>query len=194
MADYEHGALVVHEEILKPDDALQIEVVRGLVEQDYVRLAEERLCQQHLDLQPAVQVGHHSVVVLRVHAEAVQYSASVALGLPAAQLGVLLLELAGTDAVFIGEVRLLVDGVLLFADVVEALVAHYDSVHNRVLVVHALVLLEHAHAGLGVYIHRAGSALHLAGQHTQECTLPCSVRADNTIAVARSELQVGIRK
>ena len=150
VAHDEHGALVVHEEVLQPDDALQIQVVGRLVEEDDVRLAEQRLGEQHLDLEPAVEVGHEGVVELCGHAEAVQDAPGVALGLPAAKLGVLLLQLAGADAVLVGEVGLVVDGVLLLAYVVEALVAHYDGVHDRVLVVHALVLLEHAHARLGV--------------------------------------------
>ena len=53
-------ALVVHEEVLEPDHALEVEVVRRLVEQDDVRLAEERLSQQDLDLEAGVHVAHHA--------------------------------------------------------------------------------------------------------------------------------------
>ena len=71
MAHNQYSALVVHEEVLEPDYALQIEVVRRLVEEHDVRLAEERLREQDLDLEPAVKIAHQGVVELRVHAEAI---------------------------------------------------------------------------------------------------------------------------
>ena len=99
MAHDEDGALVVHEEVLEPYDAREVEVVRGLVEQDDVRLPEEGLGEQHLDLEPAVELRHGRIVELRADAEAAEYPAGVALGLPAAELGEFLLELARAQAV-----------------------------------------------------------------------------------------------
>ena len=42
--------LVVQDEIFQPVDGLNVEVVRRLVKQDNVRLTEQGLCQQDLDL------------------------------------------------------------------------------------------------------------------------------------------------
>ena len=50
VADDEDGSLVVHEKVLKPHDAAEVEVVRRLVEQNDVGIAEQRLRKQHLDL------------------------------------------------------------------------------------------------------------------------------------------------
>ena len=168
VADHEHGALVVHEEVLEPDDALEVEVVRGLVEQDDVRLAEERLGQQHLDLEARVHVGHERVVEGGVHAEALEYLARVRLGLPAAELRELLLELRGADAVLVREVGLFVDGVLLLAALVQARVPHYDGVEHSVGVVHALILLKYGHAGLGVHIDVPARGVDLAREYFEE--------------------------
>ena len=192
MAHDQDRALVVHEEVLEPDHALEVEVVRRLVEQDDVRLAEERLSQQDLDLEAGVHVAHQRAVELRVHAEALEYAARVALGLPAAQLRELLLELAGADAVLVREVGLLIDGVLLLAALVEAHVAHDDRLEHRVVVVHVLVLLEHGHAGLGVHVDVAAGGVYLAREYLEEGGLARAVGADDAVAVAGRELQVHV--
>ena len=50
------GVLIVEDEILEPVDGLDVEVVGRLVEHDDVGLAEQRLREQHLDLQPRVSI------------------------------------------------------------------------------------------------------------------------------------------
>ena len=58
MRNDQHRAEIIREEILKPADRVDIEVVRRLIEQDDIRIAEERLREQNLDLLVAVQLGH----------------------------------------------------------------------------------------------------------------------------------------
>ena len=88
----EDGALVIHEEVLQLYHARKVEVVGRLVQQDHVRMAEEGLGQQHLDLDAGVGVAHEVLVQRHVHAETLENAARVALGLPAAELGKLLLQ------------------------------------------------------------------------------------------------------
>ena len=190
MAHHQHRAVVVHEEVLQPDHAGQVQVVGGLVQQDDVRLAEQGLGQQHLDLLPGVHGGHHGLMKLHGDAEALQQLRRVALRLPAAQLGVLLLQLRRPQPVLVVEVRLFVDGVLLLADVVERHVAHDDGLQNGVLVVHGLVLLQHAHTGLGVDVDRALGGFDLPGDDFQKRGFARAVGADDAVAVAAGELQV----
>ena len=47
--DYNRSEILA-QEILEPFDGGYIEVVRRLVEQDYIGVSEKRLCKQHLDL------------------------------------------------------------------------------------------------------------------------------------------------
>ena len=58
MTDDEDGAFVIHQEILQPYRGGKIQVVRRLVHQDDIGMAEQRLRQQHLDLLPAFQLRH----------------------------------------------------------------------------------------------------------------------------------------
>ena len=194
MADHDDGALEVQQKVLQPVDGVDVQVVGGLVQQQDIRIAEQRLGQQHLHLQPAVHVLHHVIVHGHRDAQALEDTAGVGLALPAAQLGVFLLQLAGADTVFLRHVLLGVEGLLLLADVVQALVAHDDRVHDGIGVVGVLVLLEHRHAGLGQNGHLAGGGLQLAGKDLQKGGFPRAVGADDAVAVPLDELQVHVGK
>ena len=110
--------LVVQDEIFQPVDGLNVEVVRRLVEEDNVRLTEQGLRQQDLDLDAAVGVGHTVVVQLHGHTEALQDAAGIGLGLPAVQLCELRLQLRSQQAVLIGKIGLGIQSVLLFHDII----------------------------------------------------------------------------
>ena len=84
--------LEVQQEVLQPVHRVDVQVVGGLVHHQQVGIAEQRLGQQDLHLQPGVQGGHVVIVELGADAKALEDAAGVALGLPAAQLGVLLLS------------------------------------------------------------------------------------------------------
>ena len=190
MAHDEDGALVIHEKVLQPHHTRKVEVVGRLVEQDHVRVAEESLSQQHLDLDAGVGVAHEISVQRHVHAETLEDAPGVALGLPAAELGEFLLQLGGADPVRVVKVWLFIEGVLLLAAFVEAGIAHDDRVEHGIVVVEALVLLEHRHAALGVEHDAAAGGLELAGENFDKGGLARAVGPDNAVAVARRELQI----
>ena len=129
-----------------------------------------------------------------VDAQALKDAPGVALGFPAAELGELLLKLRGTYAVLVREIRLIVYRVLLLAAVIEPLIAHDDSVEHGVVVVQALVLLEHRHALLRVERDAAARRLEFTGEDLYKGRLAGTVRADDAVAVAGGELQVYARK
>ena len=194
MADHDDGTLKVQQEVLQPVDGVDVQVVGGLVQQQDVGITEQGLSQQHLHLQPGVQSLHGGLVELGAHTQTLKDAGGVALGFPAAQLGKLLLQLTGPDAVGLGHLLLLVEGVLLLADVVQALVAHNDGVHDGIGVVGVLVLLEDGHPGLGQDGHLAGGGLQIPGEDFQEGGLAGAVGADDAVAVALGELQVHVGK
>ena len=127
-------------------------------------------------------------MILRGNAQALKNAAGVRLGLPAAHLGILLGQLAGADAVLIGHVLLLVEGIHLLAHVIEVAVAHDDGVQHRILIEHELILLQNRHTHVGQNVHTAGGGFQLTGEDLQERGLTCAVGADNAIAVAAQEL------
>ena len=192
VADHDDSAVVVQQEVVEPLHGGNVQVVGGLVQQQDVGVAEQGLCQQHLHLETGVQGLHVVIVQVHPNAQALENAAGVGLGLVAAHLGVLCLEVGGPQAVLIGEVLLLVEGVHLPANLVQGLVAHDDRVQHGVGVIGVLVLLQHGHAHLGQDGHRAAGGLQLAGEDFQKGGFASAVGADDAVAVAPGELQVHV--
>ena len=184
----------VHQEILQPGNGLVVQVVGGLVQQQDVRVAEQRLSQQHLHLFAALQVAHDAVMHIRTDAQAGQQGRRVGLGIPAVHLGKFALQLGRALAVLIGEIRLGVQGVLLLHDVVQALVAHDDGVEHRVGVVLELILFQRGHTLIRRIGDGTGGGLQLAGENAQEGRFSRAVGADDAVAVAGHELEVCARE
>ena len=121
-----------------------------------------------------------------------QDTAGVALGLPASQLGVLLLQLAGQHSVLVGHLLLGVERFLFLADLIEAQVAHNDRVHHSIRVVGVLILFQHGHADFGQDRDLAAGGLQLTGEDFQKRGLARAVGANDAVAVALDELQVHV--
>ena len=71
VGDHDDGVREIDQELLQPGDGVQIQVVRGLVEQQDVGISEQGLGQQHLDLLSAQQILHQRIMKLCLDAEAV---------------------------------------------------------------------------------------------------------------------------
>ena len=194
MADGDDHAGEVQQEVLQPVDGLDIQVVGGLVQHDDVGVAEQRLGKQDLHLQPGVNAGHLLIVQLCADAQTLQQTGSIGFGLPAPQFCKLRLQVRRPQAVLIGEVRLFIDGVLFLHDVVQVLVAHDDGVHDGVVIVGVLVLLQNGDPLGGVDLNGAGGRIQLPGEDAQEGGLARPVGADNAIAVAGQKLQIYMLK
>mgnify|MGYP007043258944 CR=1 FL=1 len=55
------GAFEISKEVLQPADCLNVQMVGRLVQQQNIRLAEQRTRQQHLDLLDVTEVLHFGV-------------------------------------------------------------------------------------------------------------------------------------
>ena len=58
MRDRDHHAVVGIQKSLQPVDGIQIQVVGRLIQQQRLRVSEQRLRQQHADLLSALQFAH----------------------------------------------------------------------------------------------------------------------------------------
>ena len=190
MADHNHDGVAVHQEVLQPFGAFHVQAVGGLVQQNDVGMAKQRLRQQHLHLLAAVEAGHLGVVQLGGDADAVEELGGLGFGIPAVHLGKLALQLRRALAVGVAEVGLGVERVLFLHDVVEAAVAHDDGVHHGEGVVLEVVLLQHAHAVLLAHGHAARGGRKLAGDDAQQRGFARAVGADDAVAVVGLEDEV----
>ena len=104
VAHEQHGTVVAREELLEPLDALEVQVVRGLVEQQQVRVAKQQLGQGDAHLPATGEVLGRLVEVLDGKTEAAQDGAGEAVELVAAQaleavLGVAVLLEKGVELI-----------------------------------------------------------------------------------------------
>ena len=192
VGDDDDGVLEAEEEILQPGDGLQIEMVGRLVQQEHVRVAEKGLGEEHPHLVPRFQLLHPLLPQLLRDAEAVQQHRRLGFRFVAVHLGKFRLQLAGADAVLLGELRLGVDRLALGHDLEEARVPHDDGVEDRLLVEGELVLPQHRDPLAGADDDLPLVRLDLAGENLQKGRLAGAVGADQAVAVARGELDIDV--
>ena len=163
-------------------------MVGRLVQEQDIRVAKECLGQEHPHLQGRVQLGHLLVVVFLADAQSVQELGRIGLGIPAIQLGKLRLQLTGTDAVLITEIRLGIDGILFVHNIHQMLVAHDDSAEHLILVIGIMVLLQDGHALPRRNVDGALGRLNITAQKLQESGFAGTIGTDDAVAIARREL------
>ena len=192
MADDDDRVVEVGQEVLKPVDALKVEVVGRLVQKQDVRVSEEGLSQKDADLEVVLDLLHLLLVEACRDAKAVEHLGSLALGFPAAHLGELALKLGGADAVLLAEVRLRVDLITLLHDAVELVIAHDDGLEDTVLVEGEVVLPEDRHPLARRDDDLSAVGLDLSREDLHEGRLARTVGTDDAIAVAGRELYVDV--
>ena len=132
--------------VFQPTNGFDIQIVRRLVQNQNIRIAKERLRQQHLDLEFSIKLAHERPMQTLIDFECVQKGSSFALCLPPVQLSKFILELSGQYAVFLGEIRLRIENVLLFGNFHEPFMTEHDRMKHSLVVEGILVLIEHREA------------------------------------------------
>ena len=84
--DGNQRSVIADEKVLQPQNRVEIKVVRRLVQQQRLRLAKQRLAQQHPNLLAALQLRHLTIVQLVCDVEALQQNRRIRLGLVAVLL------------------------------------------------------------------------------------------------------------
>ena len=170
-------------------------MVGRLVKQHDIRLAEQRLCQQNLDLFCVRTVLHAAVQnVVCLESQTLQQASRFGICIPAVQLCKFCFQLSGAVAVFLGKRILGIQRIFFLHDFIQAFVALNNRVYNRTVIKGKMILTQNRHAQLRIQLHRTGRRLQIAGQHAQEGGLTRTVRADDTIAVALGKFQIDIRE
>ncbi len=185
--DY-HRVVEIIEEVLQPCDRFQVQVVRRLVEEKDVRVAEERLRQEHAHLLPALELPHRACMQVVGDAQAAEERRGIGLRLITVHRVEHLLQLRGAVAVLIGEIVLLIDRVPFTKHFVELSMPHNDGLQHRELVEGELVLAQRGDSLARIARHLALVWFQLARKYFQERGLPRSVGPDEPVAVPRGKL------
>ena len=180
----------IHQEIFQPRHGTVVQVVGRFVQQQDIRIAEQRLRQQDLEFVAGLQLAHHHGMFLSRDSEACQKRCRVALRIPAVHFREFAFQLRGFLTVGLAEVRLCIERILLLHDIIEPLVAHDDRIKHRKRIEGKVILPQHGHARTLVNGDLTLGRLQLTAQDLQESGFPGSVRTDDAVAVPRQELQV----
>ena len=184
MGNHDDRVLEINQEILQPADGIQIQVVGRLVEQQDVRITEKSTGQKYLHFVRVRQFAHLFVVKLGVDSQAVQKGSGVGFGFPAVHRREICLQLAGSDAVFIGKIRFGIDFILLLHDVVQSLVSGDDRVQDDLVIVFEVILFQDRQAFALPDGDLSRGGIQFAGQDFQKGGFSGTVGADDTVAVS----------
>ncbi len=185
--DDDHGAGTVVQHVFQPADGVDIEVVGRFVQQQDIRIGEQRLCQQHAQLPAWSNGAHRAVVLVEWDADTEQQFAGARFRRVAVVFGVDVLQFGGAHIIVLGRLRVHVDGVLLDVGGPHLLMAHHDHIKHALVFVGELVLLEPCHTFVAVDGDVASRRLQHAGQNLHEGGLTATVGADQAVAVAFAE-------
>ena len=190
--DDDDGGVALVQHVFQPADGVDVEVVGRFVEQQDVGAGEQRLRQQHAQLEARRDLAHGAVVLFGGDADAEQQLAGARLGVVAAHLAEPRFEFGGVQVVFFGSLRVHVDGVLLLHHAPHLDVPLHHHIEHPLIFVGKLVLPQPGHALAGVERDVAGSRLQLAGEDFHEGGFAAAVGADQAVAVAVAELDVDV--
>ena len=183
--DHDQRSLVAQHEILQPVDGFEIEMVRGLVEQQRVGAAEKRLGEQHAHLLAALQLAHFPVVQGFGNIQAVEQDRRIALGRVAVVFGDNSFEFAEPHAVLIGHVGFRVELVAFRERLPERAIAHDDRIDHAEGIERELVLAQNADALRANHVALLG--FQFSGQDLHEGGLAAAVRPRQAIAPGGQE-------
>ncbi len=184
----DHGAVARGEHAFQPADGVDVQVVGRFVEQQHVRVREQRLGQQYAQLPAGSDGAHRAEVLLQRDAQAEQQLAGAGLGGVAVELGELDFQLGHRHAICLAHFRQGVDAVAFGLHRPEFLVAHDHRIDDAEVLVGELVLAQLAQAHVGFQHDLAGARLQVVAEDLHEGRLAATVGADQAVAVAVAEL------
>ncbi len=191
---HDHRARVIHQKILEPADGRDVQAVRRLVQQNDVRLPEQGLRQQDLDLLAPRERAHPRLEKVGGKAEPLQDLSGFRLRIPAVHFGKLRFQPGRDVSILLGKILFGVKGILLLRHPIQPRVALQHGIEHGEGLKGIVVLPQHGHAQLRVDRHFSPGRLQLPGKDLQEGGLPGAVCADHPVAVARGEKKVDMGK
>ena len=177
-------ALVLAQIILEPVNGIEVEVVGGLVEQQHLRMPEERLGEQDANFLSALQFAHFAFVQRFFEAEAIEKDRGVGFGGVAVFVADDSFEFAHAHAVFVGElvVRFRVQGFAFLQGFPQTAIAHDHGVDHAMFVEGELILAQDAEFFRPRDVALGG--FELAGEDLHERGFAGAVGAGDGVAAA----------
>ena len=183
----DHGAGTRLEYVFQPADGVDIQVVGRFVQQQHIRIGEQRLGQQHTQLPAGGDFAHRAEVLFQRNAETEQQFTGAGFGGVAVHFRELAFQFADFHPVFFAHFRQRVDAVALGLDLPQLLVTHDHGVDHAELFVGKLVLAQLTQTHVLFEHDLAAGGLQLAAKDLHEGRLAAAVGTDQAVAVAVAE-------
>jgi hypothetical protein len=192
--DDDHRAVAPVEHRFQPADGVDVEVVGRLVQQHDVRIGEQHLRQQHAQFPAGGDFAHRAVVLFAGDIQAQQQLAGAGFGVVTAHFAELAFQIGGMQIVRLGRLRVHVDRVLFLHHAPHVGMAHHHYVEHAQVFKAELVLAQEGHALMWVDGDIAGAGFQHAGHDLHQRRFATAVGADQTVAVAVTELDADVFK
>ncbi|MNM63585.1 hypothetical protein D3C81_749550 [compost metagenome] len=184
----DHGAVTRLENRFQPADGVDVQVVGRFVEQQHVRVREQRLGQQDTQLPARCHFAHRAEVLFQRNTQSQQQFTGTGFGGVAVHFGEFGFQLGHGHAVFFAHFRQRIDAVALGLDLPQLFVTHDHGVDHGEFFVGELVLAQFTQAHVRLEHDLAGGRFQVVAEDFHEGRLAAAVGADQAVAVAVVEL------
>jgi len=192
--DDNHGGIALVERIFQPANRVDVQVVGWLIQQQHVRIGEQRLRQQHAQLPARRDFAHRAGMLLDRNAHAEQQGAGARFGGVAVVLGHFAFQFGRAHVIVFGRLGIGVDRVALMDRIPQLAVALQHHINHALVFIAKLILLELTQAHAGVEADIAGGGFEIAAQNFHESGFAAAVGANQTVAVAIAKLNRNLFK
>lgn len=190
----DHGAAAGYQNAFQPADGIDIQVVGGLVQQQHVRIGEQRLGQQYPEFPARSQAAHGSFVLFQGDVQTKKQFAGTGFGGVAIHFRKLNFQISDRHAVFFTHLCQRIDAIALFFNVPQFFMAHDHSVHDRATLVGKLVLAQLTQANVRLQHDLARRRLKIATEDLHQSGFSAAVSPDQAVAIAVTKLGGNIFK
>ena len=194
MRNDDHRALHVIDDVFQPTDGVDVQVVGRFVEQQDVRIGEQRLRQQYPQFPARCHFAHRAVVQFTGNAGSQQQFAGTGFRGVAVQFCEFAFQLGGAHVIVFGGFRVGVNGITLLLDRPQLFVAHHHGVEHGEFFVGELVLVQFTQALVGRQAHVTGGWFQGTVQNLHEGGFATAVGTDQAVTVAITEFNGNIFK
>ena len=165
MRNDDHRGFAGIQELFQPSNGIDVQIVGGLVEQQYVRIREQRLCEQYPELPARGNLAHGSMVLTDRDTDALQEVTGARFCGISVHFREFDLKMGDKNALFVTHLRERVDAITLLRHGPKCFVTHHYHVQNAAFLVCELVLRKLPDPGVSFDSNVASTGLQLSGQY-----------------------------
>ncbi len=194
MRDDDHGAVTLVQHLLQPANGIDIQVVGRFIEQENVRIGEQRLGQQHTQLPAGSHFAHRAVMLLYRNTDAEQQLTRTRLGGVAVHLAVQHFEIGHFIAVLFAHLGQAVDAIALLLHFPQFAVTHDHRVEHAELFKGELILTQLTDTLVRVEGDVTQRRLKVAAEDLHKGGFSATVRPNQAVTIAAAKLDGDIFK